>query len=62
MGRRTPATNISRERVRQIQMSALGEMRRILFARGYKTEDFFDTWEGTNNVRNRKRSGSGSKG
>jgi len=62
MGRRTPAINISRERVRQIQMSALGEMRRILFAKGYRAEDFFDIWKGTNNVSNRKRSGNGSKG
>jgi len=33
---------ISRERVRQIQARALGKLRRLMFERGYKAEDFFD--------------------
>jgi DNA-directed RNA polymerase sigma subunit (sigma70/sigma32) len=33
---------ISRERVRQIQARALGKLRRALFERGYRAEDFFD--------------------
>jgi DNA-directed RNA polymerase sigma subunit (sigma70/sigma32) len=33
---------ISRERVRQIQARALGKLRRLLFERGYRSEDFFD--------------------
>ena len=39
---RVKRDTISRERARQIQMSGLGEMRRILFAKGYSAEDFFD--------------------
>jgi DNA-directed RNA polymerase sigma subunit (sigma70/sigma32) len=34
---------ISKERVRQIQERALGKLRRLMFERGYKAEDFFDT-------------------
>jgi DNA-directed RNA polymerase sigma subunit (sigma70/sigma32) len=33
---------ISKERVRQIQDRALGKLRRLLYARGYRAEDFFD--------------------
>jgi DNA-directed RNA polymerase sigma subunit (sigma70/sigma32) len=35
-------SRISRERVRQIQSHALGKLRRLMFERGYKFEDFFD--------------------
>jgi DNA-directed RNA polymerase sigma subunit (sigma70/sigma32) len=35
-------SSISRERVRQIQTHALGKLRRLMFERGYKFEDFFD--------------------
>jgi len=38
----TKVDRISRERVRQIQARALGKLRRLLFERGYKAEDFFD--------------------
>jgi DNA-directed RNA polymerase sigma subunit (sigma70/sigma32) len=34
---------ISKERVRQIQERALGKLRRLMFERGYRAEDFFDT-------------------
>lgn len=33
---------ISRERVRQIQARALGKLRRLLYEKGYRAEDFFD--------------------
>jgi len=33
---------ISRERIRQIQERALGKLRRAMYAKGYKFEDFFD--------------------
>jgi DNA-directed RNA polymerase sigma subunit (sigma70/sigma32) len=36
-------SKLSRERVRQIQENALRKLRRLMFARGYKAEDFFDT-------------------
>jgi DNA-directed RNA polymerase sigma subunit (sigma70/sigma32) len=36
-------SKISRERVRQIQENALRKLRRLMFARGYKADDFFDT-------------------
>jgi DNA-directed RNA polymerase sigma subunit (sigma70/sigma32) len=36
---------ISRERVRQIQARALGKLRRALFAKGYRAEDFFDVFK-----------------
>lgn len=32
---------ISRERVRQIQERALGKLRKLMYAKGYKFEDFF---------------------
>jgi len=35
-------SKISRERVRQIQSHALGKLRRMKYAKGYKFEDFFD--------------------
>jgi len=35
-------SSISRERVRQIQTRAIGKLRRLMFERGYKFEDFFD--------------------
>jgi DNA-directed RNA polymerase sigma subunit (sigma70/sigma32) len=35
-------SRISRERVRQIQSHALGKLRRLMYERGYKFEDFFD--------------------
>ena len=35
-------SKISRERVRQIQSHALGKLRRLMFERGYRFEDFFD--------------------
>ena len=35
-------TKISRERVRQIQSHALGKLRKLMYERGYKFEDFFD--------------------
>jgi DNA-directed RNA polymerase sigma subunit (sigma70/sigma32) len=38
----TEVDRISRERVRQIQARALGKLRRALFAKGYRAEDFFD--------------------
>jgi DNA-directed RNA polymerase sigma subunit (sigma70/sigma32) len=33
---------VSRERIRQIQTRAIGKLRRLMFERGYKFEDFFD--------------------
>ena len=33
---------ISRERIRQIQEHALGKLRKLMYAKGYKFEDFFD--------------------
>ena len=40
---------ISKERVRQIESRALGKLRKLLYARGYRTEDFFDVFKrGTN--------------
>ena len=36
-------SKISRERVRQIQEHALGKLRKLMYAKGYKAEDFFDT-------------------
>jgi DNA-directed RNA polymerase sigma subunit (sigma70/sigma32) len=35
-------TKVSRERVRQIQNHALGKLRKLMYERGYKFEDFFD--------------------
>jgi DNA-directed RNA polymerase sigma subunit (sigma70/sigma32) len=35
---------ISRERVRQIEFRALGKLRKLLYARGYRVEDFFDVF------------------
>jgi DNA-directed RNA polymerase sigma subunit (sigma70/sigma32) len=35
-------TKVSRERVRQIQNHALGKLRKLMYAKGYKFEDFFD--------------------
>lgn len=32
---------ISRERIRQIQERALGKLRKAMYAKGYKFEDFF---------------------
>lgn len=37
--------SISRERVRQIQEHAVGKLRRLMNAKGYKAEDFFDVWK-----------------
>jgi DNA-directed RNA polymerase sigma subunit (sigma70/sigma32) len=46
----------SRERVRQIEQRALGKLRRILFAKGYKAEDLFgqmiDTPSKSTHIRN----------
>jgi hypothetical protein len=39
----TEVDRISKERVRQIQERALGKLRRLMFERGYKAEDFFTT-------------------
>jgi DNA-directed RNA polymerase sigma subunit (sigma70/sigma32) len=36
-------SKLSKERVRQIQERALGKLRRLMFERGYKADDFFDT-------------------
>jgi DNA-directed RNA polymerase sigma subunit (sigma70/sigma32) len=33
---------ITRERVRQIQSHAIGKLRKLMYERGYKFEDFFD--------------------
>jgi hypothetical protein len=33
---------LSRERVRQIQERALGKLRKLMYAKGYKFEDFFN--------------------
>jgi len=33
---------VSRERIRQIQERALGKLRKLMYAKGYKFEDFFD--------------------
>jgi DNA-directed RNA polymerase sigma subunit (sigma70/sigma32) len=33
---------ITRERVRQIQARAIGKLRKLMYERGYKFEDFFD--------------------
>ena len=33
---------VSRERIRQIQERALGKLRKVMYAKGYKFEDFFD--------------------
>ena len=33
---------ITRERVRQIQYHAIGKLRKLMYAKGYKFEDFFD--------------------
>jgi DNA-directed RNA polymerase sigma subunit (sigma70/sigma32) len=41
--RLTEESKISRERVRQIQERALGKLRKLMYAKGYKAEDFFDT-------------------
>jgi DNA-directed RNA polymerase sigma subunit (sigma70/sigma32) len=41
--RLTEESKLTRERVRQIQERALGKLRRLMFERGYKAEDFFDT-------------------
>ena len=46
---------ISRERVRQIQHTAMAKMRRILLARGYKFEDFFDDAKGEADGRRQAR-------
>jgi hypothetical protein len=35
-------STVSRERVRQIQEHALGKLRKLMYAKGYKFEDFFD--------------------
>lgn len=40
--RLTEDSKISRERVRQIQVRALGKLRKRMYALGYKAEDFFD--------------------
>lgn len=40
---------ISKERVRQIESRALGKLRRLLYARGYRSEDFFDVFTGRTN-------------
>jgi len=37
------AMNISRERVRQIELRALGKLRRLLLRHGMTAEDFFST-------------------
>ena len=43
---------VSRERIRQIQERAIGKLRKVMYAKGYKFEDFFDMWtRRTNNVR-----------
>jgi DNA-directed RNA polymerase sigma subunit (sigma70/sigma32) len=41
--RLTEESKISRERVRQIQERALGKLRKLMYAKGYRAEDFFDT-------------------
>jgi hypothetical protein len=46
---------VSRERIRQIQMRALGKMRRILLEKGYKFEDFFDDSKGEADGRRQAR-------
>jgi DNA-directed RNA polymerase sigma subunit (sigma70/sigma32) len=33
---------VSRERIRQIQERAIGKLRKVMYAKGYKFEDFFD--------------------
>jgi hypothetical protein len=38
----TKDITLSRERVRQIQSHALGKLRKLMFERGYKFEDFFE--------------------
>jgi hypothetical protein len=35
-------TSLGRERVRQIQSHALGKLRKLMYERGYKFEDFFE--------------------
>lgn len=48
----TEVDRISRERVRQIEARALGKLRRLMYTKGYKAEDFFDVFnKGANNVR-----------
>jgi len=41
--RLTEESKLTRERVRQIQERALGKLRKLMYAKGYKAEDFFDT-------------------
>jgi DNA-directed RNA polymerase sigma subunit (sigma70/sigma32) len=45
---RTKRETVSRERIRQIQTRALGKLRRLMTERGYKAEDFFDTFKRRN--------------
>jgi DNA-directed RNA polymerase sigma subunit (sigma70/sigma32) len=40
--KRTKRETVSRERVRQIQSHALGKLRKLMYERGYKFEDFFE--------------------
>ena len=40
--KRIPKDTVSKERIRQIQARAIGKLRRLMFERGYKFEDFFD--------------------